>query len=78
MQNDMERRSRLVMLAYLVIGSMDLPPPGLSDKEVLMTMASTALKKAAEAVGPPKLPPPQKPRLPVFLRFHSKQEDDED
>ena len=64
-----ERRARLVMLAYAVLGGMDPPPENLSDKEIFLTIASEALRQAASATGPPKLPPPDKPRLPAFLRY---------
>jgi hypothetical protein len=44
-QDGLERRTRLVRLAYRVIGGMDLPPPDLSDKDILLAVASEALKK---------------------------------
>jgi hypothetical protein len=53
-QDDLERRSRLVRLAYRVLGGMDLPPPELSDKDILVAMAREALKKASEITEPPK------------------------
>jgi hypothetical protein len=51
MPDEFERRSRLVVLAYSVLGAMDLPTPETSDREILSAMADVALQKAAQ-VGP--------------------------
>jgi hypothetical protein len=50
-KDDFERRARLVVLAYSVLGGMKAPPANLSDKEVLMAIAREARKKATEAMG---------------------------
>ena len=56
----LERKARLVMLAYRVLYKMDLPPDDISDKDVLLAVASEAVKMAAETVvdTPPLLPAP--------------------
>jgi hypothetical protein len=78
MPDDFERRSRLVNLAYEVIGDMPLPPITLSDKEVLLALASAALRKAAEAVTdtPPMLPPPE--RVPDFMMYRKRPKKDQE
>jgi hypothetical protein len=48
MPDEFERRSRLVVLAYSVLGAMDLPTPETSDREILSAMADVALQKAAQ------------------------------
>ena len=46
----LERKARLVMLAYRVLYKTDLPPDDISDKDVLLAIASEAVKMAAETV----------------------------
>ena len=73
-----ERRARLVNLAYSVLGGMDPPPENLSDREVLLALASEALKLAATTTGPRKLEPPSREVLPTSLllpNLHKKGED---
>jgi hypothetical protein len=61
MPDEFERRSRLVVLAYSVLGAMDLPTPETSDREILSAMADLALQKAAQlgltAVRNGEIPP---------------------
>jgi hypothetical protein len=59
-----ERRSRLVSLAYQVLGTIDVPPLDASEGEVLATLASAFHRKALVAAeaerdtrrGEPALP----------------------
>lgn len=76
MADNFERRSRLVILAYRVINGMAPPPEGLSDRDVLLAIASEALKRAAEDIGPPKLEPPRE-GLPAFIRYRHAPDDEE-
>jgi hypothetical protein len=80
MSDDLERRSRLVTLAYAIIGDMPPPPDGLSDKEVFLALASAALKKAAEAVmdTPPMLPPPEREGVPDFMMYRKRPKKDQE
>jgi hypothetical protein len=48
--NTVERRSRLVSLAYDVLGTIDLPPVDASEGEVLVALASAFHRKALVAV----------------------------
>ena len=50
MQDTVERRSRLVSLAYKVLGTIDLPPLDASEGEVLAALASAFHCKALVAV----------------------------
>jgi hypothetical protein len=59
-----ERKSRLVSLAYQVLGTMDLPPLDASEGEVLAALASAFHRKALVAVETGAQPPRGKPALP--------------
>ena len=61
MSDTIERKSRLVALAYEVLGTIDLPPSDASDGEVLAALASAFHRKAWETNldtprGKPALP----------------------
>jgi hypothetical protein len=60
-----ERKSRLVSLAYQVLGAMDLPPLDASDGEVLSALASAFHGKALVVVETELDTPRGKPALPV-------------
>ena len=60
-----ERKSRLVSLAYQVLGTMDLPPLDASEGEVLAALASAFHRRALVAVEATELVTPRgKPALP--------------
>jgi hypothetical protein len=72
MPDTVERRSRLVALAYQVLGTIDLPPIDASEGEVLAALATAFHRKAlgaAEAeMDTPlrKCPPPENRYVGVF------------
>jgi hypothetical protein len=59
-----ERKSRLISLAYQVLGTIDLPPLDASEGEVLAALASAFHHKALAAVGAELDSPRGKPTLP--------------
>jgi hypothetical protein len=59
-----ERKSRLVSLAYQVLGTIDLPPLDASEGEVLAALASAFHQNALAAVEAELDKPPGKPALP--------------
>jgi len=59
-----ERMSRLVSLAYQVLGAMDLPPLDASEGEVLAALASAFHSKALVVVKAELDTPQGKPALP--------------
>jgi hypothetical protein len=67
-----ERRSRLVTLAYQVLGTIDLPPLDASESEVLAALATAFHRKALGAVEADrdtplrKSPPPENRYVSVF------------
>lgn len=71
-----ERKSRLVSVAYEVLGNMDLPPLEASEGEMLAALVSAFQRRALDAAavqlhkprGKPALPerPPDNQRVSVF------------
>jgi hypothetical protein len=61
-----ERRSRLVSLAYRVLGTMEPPPLDASEGEVLAALASAFHRKALVAVEAELDKPQGKPALPEY------------
>jgi hypothetical protein len=68
-----ERRSRLVSLAYQVLGTIDLPPLAASEGEVLAALASAFHRKALVAVEAEVDTPRGKPTLPEYASMFEKQ-----
>ena len=64
MLDTVERKSRLVSLAYQVLGAMELPPLDASEGEVLTALASAFHRKALVAVEAELDVPRGKPALP--------------
>ena len=64
MSDTIERKSRLVALAYEVLGTIDLPPSDASEGEVLAALASAFHRKAMVAMGAELATPRGKPALP--------------
>jgi hypothetical protein len=60
------RKSRLVALAYEVLGTIELPPLDASEGEVLAALASAFHSKALVAVDTGLEPPRGKPALPEY------------
>jgi hypothetical protein len=60
------RKSRLVSLAYEVLGTIELPPLDASEGEVLAALASAFHRKALVAVDTALEPPRGKPALPEY------------
>jgi hypothetical protein len=63
-----ERKSRLVCLAYQVLGAIDLPPLDASEGEVLAALASAFHSKALVAVEAELNTPLGKPYASIFGR----------
>jgi hypothetical protein len=61
MQDTVERRSRLVSLAYEVLGTIDLPPLDASEGEVLAALASAFHCKSPLGRRSPRLMRPVSP-----------------
>jgi hypothetical protein len=66
LQDTVERRSRLVSLAYEVLGTIDLPPLDASEGEVLAALASAFHYKALVAVEADRDTLRGKPALPEY------------
>jgi hypothetical protein len=64
LQDTVERKSRLVSLAYEVLETIDLPPPNASESEVLAALASAFHRKALVAVEAELDTPRGKPAFP--------------
>jgi hypothetical protein len=64
MSDTIERKSRLVALAYEVLGTIDPPPSDASDGEVLAALASAFHRRALVAVETNLDTPRGKPALP--------------
>jgi hypothetical protein len=64
MLDTVERRSRLVTLAYQVLGTIDLPPIDASEGEVLAALATAFHRKALGAVETERDTPLRKSTLP--------------
>jgi hypothetical protein len=64
LSDTVERKSRLVSLAYQVLGTIDLPPLDASEGEVLAALASAFHHKALAAVEAELDTPPGKLMLP--------------
>ena len=64
MTNTVERRSRLVSLVYHVLGTLELPPPEASEREVLAALANAFHRKAQIALEAELNTPRGKPALP--------------
>ena len=71
MTDTVERRSRLVSLAYKVLGTIDLPPVDASEGEMLAALASAFHSKALVAVEAELDPPQGKPALPEYATMFS-------
>jgi hypothetical protein len=71
LQDLVERRSRLVSLAYEVLGTIDLPPVDASEGEVLAALASAFHRKALIAVEAGLDAPRGDPALPEYLSIFS-------
>ena len=69
MPDSLERRSRLVSLAYQVLGAIDLPPLDASEGEVLTALASAFHRNAMVAVGVGRNKPRRKPGLQECSMF---------
>jgi hypothetical protein len=61
-----ERRSRLVSLAYEVLETIDLPSPDASEREVLAALASAFHQKALIAAEAELNAPRDEPALPEY------------
>lgn len=77
MPDTIERRSRLVTIAYQVLGTIDLPPTDASEGEVLAALATAFHRKAFGAMAAErdtplrKSPPPENRYVSAFgKRIH--------
>ena len=66
MSDTIERKSRLIALAYEVLGTIELPPLDASEGEVLAALASAFHSKALVAEDTGLEPPRGKPALPEY------------
>ena len=66
MSDTIERKSRLIALAYEVLGTIELPPLDASEGEVLAALASAFHSKALVAGDRGLEPPRGKPALPEY------------
>ena len=64
MSDTIERKSRLIALAYEVLGTIDPPPLDASEGEVLTALASAFHSKAMVTVEAEQATPRDKPALP--------------
>ena len=64
MSDTIERKSRLVALAYEVLGTIDPPPLDASEGEVLTALANAFHCKAIATVEAERATPRDKPVLP--------------